>query len=93
MKNLNKLFPLSYKAKTGNDFAGAVTIYILAYFVGDLLSSVLSFLYNLLTFLPDFLLKVLSFFMRVVNLLGGFVSVYAMIGLVLAFLVFRKIAE
>ena len=93
MKNLNKLFPLSYKAKTGNDFAGAVTIYILGYFVGDLLSSLLSFLYNLVSFLPDFLLKLLSFVMRAVNLLGGFVSVYAIIGLVLAFLVFRKIAE
>ena len=93
MKNLNKLFPLSYKVKTGNDFAGAAAIYILGYFIGDLLTSVLSFLYSLVSFLPDFLLRVMSFAMRAVGVLGGFVSVYAIIGLVLAFLVFRKIAE
>ena len=93
MKNLNKLFPLSYKVKNGNDLAGAVTIYVLGYFAGDLLASLLNFIRNLLTFLPDFLLDVLGFLIRVVNLLGGFVSVYAVIGFILAFLVYRKIAE
>ena len=93
MKKLNKLFPLSYKAKTGNDLAGSLTVYVLGYFVGDLLASVLTFIRNLLSFLPEFLLNVLSFLIRVVNLLGEFVSVYAIIGIILAVLVYRKVAE
>lgn len=94
MKTLQSLFPLSYKIKNGEELAGALVLYILGYYAGKMVSAVLGLLISIINgFMPGSVINFLSFLNVLVTSVGVFVSIYAVIGIVLAILVYRKVIE
>jgi uncharacterized YccA/Bax inhibitor family protein len=94
MKNLNKFFPLSYKCTDGQTLAGNLVLYVLGYYAGQIVTAVLSLLYAMVSgFMPGAVTRILNALIVLVSTAGTFVSVYAVIGVVLAILVYRKVIE
>lgn len=94
MNNLKKFFPLSIKCTDGQNLACNLVLYILGYYAGQLITAVLSLLYAMVSgFMPMAVLKILNALIVLVSTVGTFVSAYAVIGVVLAILVYRKVVE
>ena len=94
MKILRKVFPLSYRAKGGPGFVRALVLYALAYFADEIVAWALGLISSVSAgILPGMFMRLIGTLIQLVNVLGSIISVYAIIGVVLAILYFLKILD